>query len=111
MMILQRNLTVHAALVAAIATAFILGSSGLSEAVKKKKAAMTAAPAPTGPCFLTAHSPVCATKGKIKFSYANACYAAADGAKAASAGECKVKKAGKKGGAMKKAKKLPMKKK
>jgi hypothetical protein len=67
-----------------------------SEAAKKKKAA-AAAPAPTPiTCLGAARAPVCASRGDMKFTYANACYAAKDGAKAAKAGECKPAKAAKK---------------
>jgi hypothetical protein len=44
---------------------------------------------------------VCATKGGMKFTYFNACYAAKDGATSATPGACKAAK----GGGGKKAKK------
>ncbi len=47
-------------------------------------------------------SPVCAIRGTTKLSYANACFAQADGAKGAKAGACKAPKAAKKGGGKKK---------
>ena len=42
---------------------------------------------------LTAEQPVCATKGGMKFTYANACFAAKDGAKVVSQSACPAKKA------------------
>jgi hypothetical protein len=98
-----RNIA-YTALVGAAAIAFIIGSAVPSEAAKKKKAA--AAPAPQPPaCWANAPGPVCATKGGLKFTYINSCYAAKDGATAAKAGACKEAKAGKGGGKKKAAKK------
>jgi hypothetical protein len=98
-----RNIA-YTALVGAAAVAFIIGSAVPSEAAKKKKAA--AAPAPQPPaCWANAPGPVCATKGGLKFTYLNSCYAAKDGATAAKAGACKEAKAGKGGGKKKAAKK------
>ena len=103
----------QAAFVIATAAAFMIGSVGSSEAAKKKKA--EAAPAPVSMYCWGASKPVCATRGGLKFTYANACYATKDGAKVASQGACKAPKAGKKSmakPAMKKpeAKKAAMKK-
>ena len=102
-----------AAVIAVTAAAFVFGSAVSSEAKGKKKAAP--APKVSATCMLTATSPVCATKGGMKFTYNNACYAANDGAKVAAQKACKPAKAmkgGKKGGkkAMKKAKAKKMKK-
>ena len=103
----------YAVFIAATAAAFVIGSAGSSEAAKKKKAA-AAAPAPAVIC-IQPYAPVCAVKGGMKFTYANACYAAKDGAKVVSDKACPAKKAvkagqkkGKKKG--KKASKKPMKK-
>jgi hypothetical protein len=98
-----RNIA-YTALVGAAAVAFIIGSAVPSEAAKKKKAA--AAPAPQPPaCWANAPGPVCATKGGLKFTYINSCYAAKDGATSAKAGACKEAKAKKGGGKKKAAKK------
>ena len=96
-----RNIA-YAAFVGAAAVAFIIGSAVPSEAAKKKKAA--AAPPPQPPaCWANAPGPVCATKGGLKFTYINSCYAAKDGATSAKPGECKpAKKAGGKKKAAKK---------
>lgn len=103
----------YAALMTLAATAFVLGSATSSEAAKKKKAA--AAPAPVPAICWGASKPVCATRGGMKFTYANACYAAKDGAKVTSDKACPVKKATKaktgKKKAVKKAAKKSMKKK
>lgn len=89
----------YTALLGVAAVAFVIGSAVPSEAAKKKKAA--AAPAPQYvSCVGTAPGPVCATKGGLKFTYNNACFAAQDGAKSAKAGACKEAK---KGGGKKKA--------
>ena len=93
----------YTALLGAAAIAIIIGSAVPSEAAKKKKAA-AAAPTPQQQCLGSAPGPVCATKGGMKFTYINACFAAQDGAKSAKAGACKEKKAAKAGG-KKKAKK------
>ena len=73
----------YAAFIAAAAGAFVIGSSGRSEAKKK----MAAAPPPPGPCF-DIYAPVCGAKGGMKFTYANACLAAKDGAAVVSKGAC-----------------------
>jgi hypothetical protein len=90
---------VYGALVSTVAAAFVVGSATTSEAAKKKKAA-AAAPKPAI-CFMY-YQPVCATKGKTKATYSNACWAARDGAKVKSQGACKVKKAAKKKSSKKK---------
>lgn len=94
--------TGYAIAVAAIAAAFMLGAPTGAEAAKKKKAA-AAAPAQPGLCFMGGGA-VCATKGKQNFTYANACYAANDGAKVMSSKACATPKAkgGKKKGKKKK---------
>ena len=79
-----RNIA-YTALVGAAAIAFIIGSAVPSEAAKKKKAAAAPAPQPAA-CWANAPGPVCATKGGLKFTYINSCYAAKDGATAAKAG-------------------------
>jgi hypothetical protein len=89
------------AVVGALAAAFMLVSVGVSEAKGKKKKA-AAAPAKSAIC-MTGGAPVCATKGGMKFTYANACFAANDGASKAKAGACKPSK-GKKAKKAKKAK-------
>jgi hypothetical protein len=94
----------YTALVGAAAVAFIIGSAVPSEAAKKKAAA---APPPQPPtCWANAPGPVCATKGGLKFTYFNSCYAAKDGATSAKPGECKAAKG--KGGSKKKAAKKKM---
>jgi hypothetical protein len=90
----------YAVVVAATAAAFVIGSVNVGEAKSKKKAA--AAPPPPGLCF-EVEKRVCAVKGGLKFTYANACIAVKDGAKVVSQKACPVK-AAKKGG-KKKAKK------
>lgn len=104
----------YAAFVAIAATAFVLGGVSSSEAKGKKK--KMAAPAPTqATCMFSGPAPVCATRGGMKFTYRNACYASKDGAKVVAQKACpapkakKAKKGGKK--AMKKAAKKPMMKK
>lgn len=83
----------YAALIAVAAGAVVIGSAGSSEAKGKKKAA---APPPPPPIFCTwEYKPVCATKGNLKFTYSNACWAAKDGAKVVSQGMCKAKKTAK----------------
>ncbi|MBI4273829.1 MAG: hypothetical protein HY659_03920 [Rhizobiales bacterium] len=74
---------------AALATAFVIGTAGIGEAAKKKAPAT-----PPKQAFCTmVKQPVCAEKGKLKFTYANSCYASNDGAKIVSAGACKAPKA------------------
>ena len=90
----------YAAVVALASAVLVLGSAGTSEAKGKKKVA----PPPPPPAWCgEIYKPVCAVKGpqKLKFTYANACFAAKDGAKVVSQGPCKpkaAKKAKKKGG-------------
>jgi hypothetical protein len=83
----------YAAFIAVAAGAFVIGSGGASEAKGKKK--MAAPPPHPGPCFDIA-APVCGAKGGMKFTYANACYAAKDGASVVSKGACPTAKAHKK---------------
>ncbi len=95
----------YAAVVAIAAVGFVIGSAGSSEAKGKKKPAP--APKVSATCLLSASAPVCATRGKQTFTYANACYAGNDGAVVKAQKACppakamKAKKGGKK--AMKKA--------
>ena len=102
----------YAAFIAAAATAFVLGGVNSSEAKGKKKAPAAKPPAS---CMFSGPAPVCATRGGMKFTYRNACYAGKDGAKVVAQKACpapkakKAKKGGKK--AMKKAAKKPMMKK
>ncbi|MGB9043909.1 MAG: hypothetical protein WCC81_15720 [Pseudolabrys sp.] len=84
----------YATVVAVAAFAFVIGSAVPSEAAKKKTAA-AAPPPPSQPtCLLNPPGQVCATKGGMKFTYFNACYAANDGAKSATPGACKAAKGG-----------------
>jgi len=92
----------YAAVIAMTAVAFVIGSAVTSEAAKKKKA--EAAPPPPPACWLTADKAVCATKGSMKFTYKNSCYAAKDGAKVVSDKACPAKAAKKAGGKKKAAK-------
>ena len=91
----------YAAFIAAAAAAFVIGSGGPSEAKAKKAAA---APPHLGPCFGVA-TPVCAVRGGMKFTYANACFAVQDSAKVVSQGACAKAKPQKKAKPHKKAKK------
>jgi len=94
----------YGALVGVTAVFIALGSATTAEAAKKSKKA-AAAPGPAyGWCTMQARSPVCASRGTTKVSYANACFAQADGAKGAKAGACKPAKAAKKAGKKKMAK-------
>lgn len=85
----------YAAVIAVTAVAFVIGSALPSDAKAKKKA--EAAPPPPA-CFIAAGSAVCATKGGMKFTYKNSCYAAKDGAKVVSGKACPAKAAKKAGG-------------
>jgi hypothetical protein len=100
----------YAAFVAATALMLVLGSAATSEAKGKKKA-----PAPKySPACSTMRAPVCATKGGMKFTYVNSCFAGNDGASVNSNKACPVKaakKGGKKKGGKKKGKKAKAKKK
>ena len=89
----------YAVVVAVSAAAFVVGSVSVGEAKGKKKAAPAPAmsSAPSNICTNPA-GPVCATKGGMKFTYANSCFAQADGAKAVSKKACPPPKAAKKGG-------------
>lgn len=73
----MKSLTVAAALLGA---AFVMGS-----------AAPAAAQSPQF-CMLMQYKPVCAEKGKMRFTYANACFAQKDGAKVIHEGKCKPPK-------------------
>jgi len=97
----------YAAVVAATAAVLVIGSAVPGEAKSKKK---EAAPAPTPALCFGVRAPVCAVKGGSKFTYANACWAAKDGAKVSKAGECKPAKAAKKSKKSKKSKKAAKKK-
>lgn len=98
----------YALLIAVTAVAVSIGSATTGEAKGKKKAAAAAPPPMTAWCPFTAAQPVCAVKGKQKFTYNDACFAAKDGAKVVSNKACAVKAA--KTGKGKKAKKASKKK-
>src|SRR4029079_9002670 len=95
----------YATFVAATAVAFVIGSAVPRAAAKKKKAGAAAPPPPPQVVCAGGPAPVCATKGGLKFTYHNACWAAKDGATKAKPGECKAAKAAKAAGGGKKAKK------
>jgi hypothetical protein len=99
----------YALLVAVAAVALAIGSASTGEAKGKKKAAAAAPPPVTAWCPFTAAQPVCGAKGKLRFTYNDACFAAKDGAKVVSNKACAVK-AAKKGGKAKKAMKSGKKK-
>ncbi len=82
----------YAAFIAATTAAFVIGSGGASEAKGKKKEA--APPQQTLICFGIG-GPVCAEKGGQKFTYANACWAAREGAKVVGSKACPAPKAAK----------------
>jgi hypothetical protein len=92
----------YGALVGVTAVFIALGSATTAEAAKKSKKAAAAPAQSYGICNLQTRSPVCASRGTTKLSYANACFARADGAKDAKGGACKAPKAAKKGGGKKK---------
>jgi hypothetical protein len=97
----------YAVAIAATAAMFVLGSAVPSDAAKKKKAA--AAKPHFTPACSSVRAPVCATKGGIKFTYVNACFAGNDGASVNSNKACPTK-AAKKGGKKKGGKKAKKKK-
>jgi hypothetical protein len=81
-----------------IGTAAAMAATSPSFAAKKK--AKAEAPQPMAWCFQQ-QTPVCATRGGLKMTYASACFAEKDGAKVVSQGACgakkvSMKKAGKK---------------
>ena len=90
-----------------IAAALMFGTIGPSDAKGKKEAA----PQQTALCMTAPAAAVCATRGTMKFTYANACYAMQDGAKVSRAGACKAGKVAKKSSGKKKAMKKASKKK
>jgi hypothetical protein len=94
----------YAAIAIAFSAAIVLGSADMSQAAKKKK---EVAKAPEHHAMCLGGTPVCATKGGMKMTYASACYAANDGATVVSDKACAEKKMKMKKSAMKK----PMKKK
>jgi hypothetical protein len=98
----------YAAVLAATAAVFAIGSAVPSQAAKKKTAA---APQHMVLCPLE-YLPVCATKGGLRQTYANSCFAEHDNATKISKGACGAKKAmhKKKKMSMKKSAKKPMKK-
>ena len=80
-----RKIAAHAAM-AALAAAFMLGTTGLSEAAKKKGAPK--APAAKEWCKWD-YAPVCGTVGGKKQTFGNACFAKEAGAKKIKKGACK----------------------
>lgn len=74
-----------------LGTALVLSSSASGIAAAKKKKA-EAAPTSTAFC-MGGGGQVCGTRGGLKFTYANACYAQRDGAKVSGTGACKAGKA------------------
>jgi hypothetical protein len=92
----------YGALVGVTAVFIALGSATTAEAAKKSKKAAAAPAQSYGICQFQPRTSVCASRGTSKMTYANACFARADGAKDAKAGACKAPKAAKKGGGKKK---------
>lgn len=81
-----------------IGAAAAMAATSPSFAAKKK--AKAEAPQPMAWCFQQ-QTPVCATRGGLKMTYASTCFAEKDGAKVVSQGACgakkvSMKKAGKK---------------
>jgi len=99
--------TGYAAFIAATAVAIAIGSAGPSQARHKKK---MAAPPPKPVLCFNMGTPVCATRGGNKYTYANACWAASEGAKVISNKACPPPKAMKAHKAAKKMAKPAMKK-
>jgi hypothetical protein len=91
----------YGALIGVTTLVIAVGSATTSEAKAKKKAA--AAPASKSLFCIQPYAPVCGTRGGMKFTYANACYAAKDGATAVTPGACKQKAMKGKTGGKKKA--------
>jgi hypothetical protein len=91
----------HIAYTLLIAGAAAMAATSPSFAAKKKAKAAAAEPTPF--CFQV-QSPVCATRGGQKYTYASACFAQKDGAAVVSQGACGAKKkmSMKKGGKKKK---------
>lgn len=82
----------YVAIVAATAAAFVIGSAATGEAKGKKKMA-AAAPTPVFCVPGNGDHSVCAIKGGMKYTYADACFAAHDGAKVISNKACPGPKA------------------
>jgi hypothetical protein len=83
-----------------IGAAAAMAATSPSFAAKKK--AKAEAPQPMAWCFQQ-QTPVCATRGGLKMTYASTCFAEKDGAKVVSQGACGAKKVSmKKGGKKKK---------
>jgi len=83
-----------------IGAAAAIAATSPSFAAKKK--AKAEAPQPMAWCFQQ-QTPVCATRGGLKMTYASTCFAEKDGAKVVSQGACGAKKMSmKKGGKKKK---------
>ena len=81
----------YAAFIAATAAAFVIGSAGASEAKGKKKEAAAAA-ARAGDVLHSAKRRFARRRAAMKFTYANACWAAKDGAKVVSDKACPARK-------------------
>ena len=79
-----RNIAAHAAM-AALAAAFMLGTTGSSEAAKKKTAPKPAAPVVCPWVW----APVCGTVGGHRHTFSNARFAKQAGAKKITKGACK----------------------
>lgn len=73
-----------------LTAALVLGTIGASEAKGKKEAA----PQQRAFCMTAQGGQVCGTRGGMKFTYANACYALQDGAKVSRSRACGGKKKG-----------------
>jgi hypothetical protein len=80
----------YVALIAVTAAAIAIGAAGPSQAKSKKKMA----PPPPQPVFcFNMGTPVCATKAGAKYTFANACWAAREGAKVIANKACPAPKA------------------
>ena len=82
-----------------IGAAAAMAATSPSFAAKKK--AKAEAPQPMAWCFQQ-QTPVCATRGGLKMTYASTCFAEKDGAKVVSQGACGAKKMSMKKGSKKK---------
>lgn len=74
----------YAALAAAAAAAFVLGTPATGQAKAASKAEV-----PDPPACLFWHKKVCGLKGGHKFTYESPCFAAKDGAKVIAQRACK----------------------
>jgi hypothetical protein len=83
----------------------VIASSGILAVFAVGMLMGSTAPAAAQPVCFEPYKPVCAEKGKLPFTYANACFATKDGAKVLYEGKCKPPKKAKAKKAKKKAKK------